>query len=792
MTSGFTQGDDFVAARVSIDVPTEGIQSLREMSQGIDRFRTSVEAAARSSSTFVGYVNQMVQAGNLATEAHRNLAAQLERTTDLQQRSMGGGGAQSALPLSRSAPQGYVDPWAGMGVGTGSGRQPSPNTADYQQQIDQTRPDSRHYINAQAGRHRVLPGDLNPSEMAPVDLDAAAGRIEARDKHQRDQEDSSSRSGTGAGRSGSLAGRIGGGLARNMMSEMAVGGGSHMGMLGALQRGLGGGGSRPSAAAPGGSAGTAVAQAANAGDAASAEEAASSGGLGGMLKGLGRGGGALGVGLAGLGLLEKGGGIYQGYKNLGSIRGGGAAEGAGSEMMMRGMALNPFLSTEQSRQIIMAGLTEGYSGKQFDTVTQFMASNLKDMNIQVSESVNMLRKNVNEGGQSIGGLASSLGILKEMSKTGGMSLPDLAKAFEQGTGNMISSGASGGYASQQMLSALGGWAGDQTLKGRFAGMLQSGGSDAASGAMLEMYSGQGVPGLSPDMLPAYLSANGGNQGGMTSAAAKNLINRLMGKLQKNDPRYFNQLKILVMMLNRMFPGQNITPQIAMHMIDQYRGGHDPMQEGEEKQEKIASEVNAGAGPMSFAEGLGAAGTSVLDMGKMFAAGVTGNDQAAINAADDMGKAWTNASYNANAEASNPILNSIVGQYGATGVEVVDSSGKASELTGNRSQVQGLASGNLKWRRKGEDSGGYTLRQTPESGKSPGPDGGGNGGQTNVNFSPAQVQITFGAGGMTASPNPVQLTPNQQAVNAGVGSNTMNNPAPGDGYGYYTGRVAGQH
>ena len=54
---GFQYGDDFVAARVSIDIPTEGIAGLREITQEMDRFRTSVEAANRSSDTFSGSSN---------------------------------------------------------------------------------------------------------------------------------------------------------------------------------------------------------------------------------------------------------------------------------------------------------------------------------------------------------------------------------------------------------------------------------------------------------------------------------------------------------------------------------------------------------------------------------------------------------------------------------------------------------------------------------------------------------------------------------------------------------------
>ena len=37
------------------------------------------------------------------------------------------------------------------------------------------------------------------------------------------------------------------------------------------------------------------------------------------------------------------------------------------------MALNPFITTDQARQIVTQGLSSGYTGKEFDTVTQFMA-----------------------------------------------------------------------------------------------------------------------------------------------------------------------------------------------------------------------------------------------------------------------------------------------------------------------------------------------------------------------------------------------------------------------------------
>jgi hypothetical protein len=795
---GFTSGDDFVAARVSIDVPTEGLQSLKEMSNGINNFRTSVEAATRSSASFVSYIQQMVQVGNQATEAHRNLASQLERNADLQQRAMGGGGsAQSMLPVSRMAPQGFVDNFSGMGIGMGSGRAPTTPqnvpASNYQDQtIDPTRQlDPRAYINAQAGRHRVLGTDFSTTSTGAPDMQATADRIESRDKQQRTQADNgpSPQGSSGPSRPSGL----GGGLARNVMSEMSMGGGSHLGMaqlgLKGMQAIAGMGGGRDASAGPGAS-GTAVAQAAQQMGAAGAEEAAS----GGMLSAVGRFAGPIGMGLAGLGAVEKGGAMYQGYKNLGNIRGGGAGEGMASEMAMRTMAMNPFLSTEQSRQIIMAGLTEGYSGKQFDTVTQFMASNLKDMNIQVSDTVQLLRKNVAEGGQSVTGLAASLGMIKEMSKSGYLSNPDMQRMFEQGTSQMVSNGFGGPDSSMAMTQAMGGFSDNKSLAGLWPQMVQNTASTPQQSAMLQQFSGIHVPGLDPTMLPLYMQAHGMNANDLSGKALDGLVKKLFHGM-KYDPGNTQFLNVVGIFRREaaMTFGVQLDPNQALQMVQQVLGGNNPATQGAEKRQQAASEVNGGAGPGTFMEGFGALGTSIMDVGKMFAAGVTGNDQAAVNAADDMGRSWDNAAYHNRARASNPVLDSIIGQYGASSIEVLDSSGKASSPDGSRAQVQGLASGQLKWRRKGDTGGGVTLAQTPEQPDQAFRTGGTAQSQTNVSFQPAQVQISFGPNGqMTASPNPIRLTPNQVAVNSGAGSNTLNNPPPGDGFGYVPGRSVGSH
>jgi hypothetical protein len=791
---GFTSGEDFVAARVSIDVPTEGIQSLREMSQAVNNFRTAVEASARSSASFVGYINQIVQAGQQASQMQQQLAASLERTADLQQRmqtGMPGMSSSAALPMSRSAPQGYVDPWAGMGVGMGGQRTPPPG--DIQSQIiDPTRQlDPQKYINAQAGRYRVMPGELSTPTGAP-NWQEHANRIDQRDKQTREQEDKTPGS-SGMGAS-DLQGQVGkfGGLASNIMNEMGPGG-SHMSTLGMLGRSMRSLGSRPvSAAAPGGS-GPEAAEAASeggsaAGDAMGGFMGGAFGGLGklgGLLKGLGPAGMGIGAGLAGLGAIEKGGSIYQNYKNLGMIRGGGAGQGFDTEMAVRGMALNPFLTTEQSRQIIMAGLTEGFSGKQFDNVTDFMASNLKNMNISVSDSVQMLRKNVEQGGQSIQGLGASLATLKVLSQSGASSFPDLLQNFQATSGALIGQGVSGGAAAQQAILSGQLFSNDQVLKG-VGGQMLSGMSPMAMG-MMHAWGGANVPaGLMPNEIGPYMAANGQNETGAMMNVVKHLVNSMFknpATRQKGSAAYFNQLGVLTNLMQKYFPGANLNQAQVQDMVDQIIGGNDPVADAQKRVNDVNQQVTS-PGIMERAGALaGGFGHALFDAGKVVVDAAHGDFAGAGRAADDQQKVWSQGAYTATAGAENPILNNIVGQYGPGDILVVDKNGNAKPLTGAKDQVQGLARGDLTWKRKGDQGNGISLAQTPLSMDPSFRTGGG--GSTNVSFSPATVNVNVNTttGQATASPNVIQLTPNQQAVNSGVGSNTMNNPPPGDGYGY---------
>lgn len=808
MTSGgggFEQGSDYIAARVSMDVDAGGVQTLRELTQEIDRMRTSTEAAARSSANWKSYLDAINQAAQQATNQHRELASQLERTAEMQQRMMGGAGGSSAgLSMSRLAPGGYVDPWAGMGGGSGMGGVRPPNPSDIhaqlqQQGVDPTRQlDPRKYINAQAGRYNVLPGEMPNQNLDEPALRGAADRIDAREKQGREQESRVNappgQPGAGPTVSGEgLAGRARrySGLAGNIMNEMTPGSGSHAGMLNLASRGMQAmgkslsGASRASGAVAAGEGSAAEgggnAIAAAGGDMAGAELG---GGVSGMLGGMGGGlagaGMGLGAGLAGLAAFEKGGSMYQGYKNMGLLRGQGAASGFGDEMSIRTMALNPFLTTEQSRSVIMAGLTEGYSGKQFDNVTEFMTTNLKDMNVSVADSVQMMRKNVNEGGQSLQGLGASLAVIKGLA--GGntsMSMPDMVAAFQQTSGSLVSQGMTGGSASQAAIDALGGWSGpnDQAMKGIFPQMVGSMGSDATSAALMRAYGGASIPaGLNPMMTNAYLGQSGQNKAQVTSTAMINMVKKMMGNAPKGSVAYMNKIPVIMSMLGRIAPGNPAATDtnLAMQLVDRVMSGEDPGKTGTQAANAVSAQVNDAPGESGGAA-LGAAFRSVVDIGKGAVGWATGNEQADHNAMDDFNKTWENAGYNETAGASNPVLDNVVGQLGAGNVQVVDNQGNASSLTGSKQQVSDLAAGKLKWRPKGSEGGGYTLQQTPGQGAVPGSS------QSTVSFNPAQVQITIdNQGNATASPNPVPLSTNQTQVNAGYGSATLNNNPP-NGY-----------
>lgn len=388
-------GDDYVAARLSVDVPEGSAQAIREITQEVERFHTTLEAAIRSEADAVRYLDQMADSSRKAAEAQSNLVQQYQMFLSVASR---GGMPSSQVPLGPAAM-----PFAGATHGMGDR---PPSSSDVSSQLAASaQSNPREYLNMQAARNNLSASDMisiNPASIAEL-----ANKISERDRvsqEQRSRTDGNTDNKPAAGGMGpedpytGIQQRIGraSSLAGQIMNEMGPGGSvAGMGQM-ALQGlnwarrralaapGKGGGGNAESMSSVPPEEGSLAPPPAD--EAASSDEATDkgTGGLGGILKMLGPVAGVATAALSIFGVIQKGGSMVQGMRNVASIRGGAAGEGAEVEYKARMMAMNPFITSDQARQIYQAVMSEGYadaSGAGADNVIDFMQHNLTTMNM---------------------------------------------------------------------------------------------------------------------------------------------------------------------------------------------------------------------------------------------------------------------------------------------------------------------------------------------------------------------------------------------------------------------------
>ena len=154
--------------------------------------------------------------------------------------------------------------------------------------------------------------------------------------------------------------------------------------------------------------------------------------------------GAAGVNLA----VQKTGETIQDFRGTGVQMGGGVAEGAAFEAQIRTMAMNPFISMEQSRKIMQSALQSGYTGKEMDTMTEFMTDNLKQMNMEAAESMKLLQQNVLKGGQDIQGVQAQLSQNVAMAGETNLSADQINDLYQRLSGQLIDKGVGGQYAGE--------------------------------------------------------------------------------------------------------------------------------------------------------------------------------------------------------------------------------------------------------------------------------------------------------------------------------------------------------
>lgn len=750
---GFEAGQDGVKIGLHVDIPDDTPGTLHAMAKEAENLRVQLEAITRASADWIEHLTQLPEVANQANQAHRGMASRLGDLWGLQGRDPIKGGQPGAPKGS------YVDPFAGQTLGMG----------DYASALDGQRTgDPRSVVNA-ANQRGLLGGGEVQATFSDQQLkrlaDAILGHEPQPDRPHRPPTPAKvppPPGHTAGGHPVDEAIQKGTGLAGRIAAEFQPGHeyGSNLGMaremLGRGEAGLAGMG------------------------------------MGGMGKALGIGGVAVGGVAAANELIQMAGAQIQEYRNIGSIRGGGAKEGFGYEMQARTMALNPFISTDQARQVMQSALSSGYSGKEFDTVTQFMAANLKDMNMDVNTSTHILKKSVEEAGGSIEGLATSLATLKEVSKTGAQTLPDLQKAMSQNVDTATHLGI-GGEANSQLAAifatAFGGEQGP--LKGigpSLFGALDNRNFQLRLGQQANKFGVKIPGGTLPEEIPGLFSdpAQGGSPEKEAMGIQAVLTDQIM-PLVPSEGSLEHQGAVFAMHARGTL-GWNLDPLQAQQMVKDLRAGKNPIGKAIEQTQGEAGklEFRAGKGKLT-AENASDAAAKVLDNSKNFFKDLVGAHWGdagkdflhsglfgglagpALNMGANMLKGKSGADNLTGWH--NPILDELINQFGDKGLEI-GSGGKWSGLDlGNKQQIQSLTEGNANWRKKGDPGEGRTLAQ----GK----------GLSAGDYDKQKVEV-YGSvdlkvdqQGKVSAPPRVTLYPAQKRGNVGWGPSTPNNPDPGE-------------
>jgi hypothetical protein len=761
--SGFEYGENTVAARLSIDIPNEGVQSLREITQEISRFRTEMEAASRSQGDFIGFFQTLPSIASQAASAFKTYADELERGLALQQRMQGAVGQWDVQPGSTP------DNFRGMtsGMGRSGPNDINQTVADMDRMREMGTVGQRQYLNVQQQHGGIRPGEM-PMSNNDNDIAAATDRISARERINQERIGGDITGGMGGSRSG-------GGVAREIMNEFSAGGGGSQGglMTQMMRRGLGALSARSGDAAvrdtaaagsPGHSSGAVVTPESGSSGAVGAD-GQGAGAAGSALSGMGILGKIFGVpgaglaGLAGLGLTGYGaaqmlGPKIQNLKDAGLVEGGGAKEGLEQEIQARIMGMNPFITNDQSRSIIQSALRDGYKGKEFETVTKFMQENLKDFAISVQDSRDMLKKQVLEGGMAPEAIAAGLEQQKYLSRTGALSFEDRKAAQNRLQGLMADNAVSPDVIGSSSAGSLEMYSDNHLLKGKFSDMAMAGQS-GDMGLMAAQANMMGIP-LSSDMdqWADQIAAQG-------PAGQDRLVKRAL-QMSKGNSYQFRQFM-------KQFGGMDLTIAQAKELMNKTRGGGElsaaqgRLQESNgafDVQRRSSAEVVTGTVGGFFSNVLG---DTISDIAGGRFSEIPGNLR---EATFDGGRDHI------------PVLDQVVKANGGdpNGIMVQSSSGEWQKLQEkNRAQLDALAKGG-KWRRADDTSGeGYTLR-------------GASGAMASGYLGKQEVQVggqvsihvsTDPGVKVSSAPQTITLTQNQMKANAGWGNATTNNRPPGD-------------
>lgn len=461
----FSYTEDTVSARLSVDVPADAINNLSQLQQGAHDLRTDMVATLRATENFAEYLRQ--------------LPALMEQTASATSRlNLGAAGQTGGLSSANDA---RPTNWRDGAPGTGAGRDADPENA--LGQLRANNPRQYGNLGAQQADSSNTDRVIHEGGGDPLPAPRREPRARPQSPGPSNRQDSNTRPGnrndpgstnndpTWIDRAQQYQQR-GDRYIDNVLGEARAG--QNRSVFDTAQTGVRGlaSGARNFEQQQRERERELIRRSLDA-DLSEEERAAATQGaqrarqLSGAAGTAVRGAGVAGLVVGGALATQKIGEQYQSYVAQGAVRGGGAAEGIAFEGQVRAMAMNPFISMEQSRKIMQTALSEGYTGKEFDTVTDFMAENLKKMNVDVATSVKVLQNNVINGGQSIEAAQTDLRTATQLAadpnatKTSAM----FAEQYQQGTEVGLNAGAGGQAASEYGLLTAAAFSDDKALKG---------------------------------------------------------------------------------------------------------------------------------------------------------------------------------------------------------------------------------------------------------------------------------------------------------------------------------------
>lgn len=733
----FEYTDDSVIAKVSVDVPSQAITDINQLSEAMAAMREQLAAVADAQGQWLGFLQQMPQSIGATNDAIKEQITLLERQAYAQGEAGGRGGAFTSGPggaggaspgsYSTAAPAGYAQPWQ-QGVTPGTGINiPSPEQiAERSERIRAEDPALQANIESARGTavNPALIGgislgvnavarkfgrgdkssggnkpqqDSNRTADGPPDPTMGGAPIESQNQNTPgdpsvDDTDESKKQTLLAQLANDFKGGKNGRAMKMMGTVFNAAGGYLSSRAGQT---TGGGGAPGTGGSPTGS--------------------GMLGGLMGMVGKLSPGAkaaGALGLGIAGFNAAQNIGEKVTEFQQLGSVQGGDFATGMKYEAQARLLALNPFITTQQARQAMQMALKEGFRGDNYDTVQDFMISNFKELGISMGQSMEIMKtqvKGMSEGDDMSGAgsdLKKTINTMKELSAEGGSSLPERINQLQEITEKMTGMGFSKENINRTALGLQEGYGDSMALRDS---MSRIGGEVLSNDALITL-AGQkaGITGSLPAATRVKLDKAGYDGDEIIEAAASMVAGYVSGFPDKVD-RVANFMSLMGQY------GVDLDFPEAEALYDKVTG--------EEKPTAKANRVVARQGKTETGGGLGSRG---------------GNTQSSSPDDANWNKAHGNYSPSENAEG---VANSFEGA-GRGVASFAPSGNAASPLPQNAAQA------------------GSSVITS-------------NGTVTGT------VTITVDSQGRVTAPPVINLTGQQKAAYSGYGGSQLNNPSPGD-------------